>query len=481
MLTEQFLNLCGTCLLNEKINIDELEDSIVEILTFYEKGTAGISITFKNKFDLIKKLCKLKKENKSKEVILDSILSINKFKDLEEFLNLCSKKELTDGQVKECVKQFTLRRKFLAMLENYSSLTKFVETFENNMFDDLQGAMGNFEGIISDMYGKINEIKRSETSSSMEELDLLSDDYSNVLAQIKKNYSGVGSVPSGYNLLDKYLKGGFQPKRLYIVGGSSGDGKSTFLINLLANALRTKNNNPDELNLYLYVTLENHIDESLVRLYCCCNGIKEEDLMKRWEDESLKIETYFKDVQILNNNILKLLFLPAAEGTIEDILEEVQNIKLRYETKFKKKIKVKMVYVDYLDCVKSGKKFDLYRLELGQVTTELKLLSVILECPVASPTQLTRCLGINTRINYKDGSEQLIKNLKISELIEGKNKLVNVKNIFPIEKQIAYKIKTKSGKEVICSSRHIWPTTNGEKTIDMGLKIGDKLYTREKL
>ena len=42
-----------------------------------------------------------------------------------------------------------------------------------------------------------------------------------------------------------------------------------------------------------------------------------------------------------------------------------------------------------------------------------------------------------------------------------------------------YKIKTKSGKEIICSGNHIFPTTDGEKCIDSGLKIGDKFYAKK--
>ena len=42
-----------------------------------------------------------------------------------------------------------------------------------------------------------------------------------------------------------------------------------------------------------------------------------------------------------------------------------------------------------------------------------------------------------------------------------------------------YKIKTKNGKEIICSGNHIFPTTNGEKCIEGGLKIGDKFYAKK--
>ena len=55
-----------------------------------------------------------------------------------------------------------------------------------------------------------------------------------------------------------------------------------------------------------------------------------------------------------------------------------------------------------------------------------------------------------------------------------------ITNIFPIEKQIGYKIKLKSGKEIIVSSNHRFPISSGEViSISDGLKIGDKLLTKK--
>lgn len=41
----------------------------------------------------------------------------------------------------------------------------------------------------------------------------------------------------------------------------------------------------------------------------------------------------------------------------------------------------------------------------------------------------------------------------------------------------AYKIRTKSGKEIICSADHIFPTSDGRKNIAGGLSVGDRLKT----
>jgi len=40
------------------------------------------------------------------------------------------------------------------------------------------------------------------------------------------------------------------------------------------------------------------------------------------------------------------------------------------------------------------------------------------------------------------------------------------------------KIKTKSGKEIVVSKDHIFPTNMGRISVNLGLKVGDKFNTK---
>ena len=64
---------------------------------------------------------------------------------------------------------------------------------------------------------------------------MFSDSYENVLNSIEINCTGRNSISTGYSELDIYMNGGFEPTRLYIYGGTSGDGKSVLLVNFLKN------------------------------------------------------------------------------------------------------------------------------------------------------------------------------------------------------------------------------------------------------
>jgi len=93
-----------------------------------------------------------------------------------------------------------------------------------------------------------------------------------------------------------------------------------------------------------------------------------------------------------------------------------------------------------------------------------------------SAAQLNRCLDENTKVQKLENNEynQIdIKDIEVGDIIKG------VTNVEVLHKEYTkskgYKIVTKSGKEIICSSNHRFPTENGLSSIENGLKIGDKL------
>jgi replicative DNA helicase len=138
-----------------------------------------------------------------------------------------------------------------------------------------------------------------------------------------------------------------------------------------------------------------------------------------------------------------------------------------------------IIIVDYGDLLlpNSGKRESLYA-DGGAVFEALRGLSYEFNCPVVTATQFNRCIFIESKVVLENGDTIEIKDLQINDKILGSNGFVNVEKIYPIEKKKGFKIKTKSGKEIICSSEHKFPTKDGEKTLNSGLSIGDFLIIR---
>jgi intein/homing endonuclease len=111
------------------------------------------------------------------------------------------------------------------------------------------------------------------------------------------------------------------------------------------------------------------------------------------------------------------------------------------------------------------------------VAEELRALAFDFDIPVWTAQQLNRCLFHKTPINTENGYKPLDE-LVVGDNIIGSNGNVVVEHIYPIEEQECYEITLKSGKKIICSDKHLFPTNNGLKSIETGLIIGDSFYVK---
>ena len=94
--------------------------------------------------------------------------------------------------------------------------------------------------------------------------------------------------------------------------------------------------------------------------------------------------------------------------------------------------------------------------------------------------QFNRCLDLNTVLQKEENGSFIdipISNIKVGDKIKSHDGNREVLYIFPKTEQKTYKIKTKSGKEIICSGNHIFPTKRGNLCINNGLTKTDLLFT----
>jgi len=388
MLTEQFLNLCCACALTDRKELqNNILNSISIILEILSSTEISIPFELKPKFDLIKNLINLRIKGKTPSTILDDILSTDKYKDFESFLTLINEKKLTDEEVVDYQTHINVKLKFVKITKEFGKLSEFVEDFETNAFDNLDEAVEKYDDLISNLYIDLSESKRQDQVIKVSSLDFMEDDFTNVIDQLTINNSGENTIPTGYSELDSNMKKGFNPSRLYIFGGSSGDGKSTLLINCLINAVEKDSIDEDgKTNIYAYATLENLLDESLHRVYCSWRDKNPDKVIENLNTEKKEIIRFVKErCSQKNANIIMEYFAPDSL-TVFGLRHWIQSIK----DKYKNKGRLRCVYVDYLDLLKSGKQYDLYRLELGQVALLLKSIAVLENIPIVTVTQLNR-------------------------------------------------------------------------------------------
>jgi replicative DNA helicase len=388
MLTDQILNIiCIACTCESKNFNTEIGRNCSGILKFYDNDRdEEIPQISSLKYQFAKTAAKLKQDGLTVDTILDSIKSTRKFDSLSSYISILEQRDTTNLEAQKICEAIKKKKMFLSSMHNFGDLRNFVETYETDGFNSTHDAMDNYGKVITDMYSTYSTEKRNENVSSLRSLDFRSDGYENVFGQIKENYSQKNSVPSGFGQMDRCMNNGFEPGRLYIFGGIPNDGKSTLLMNFCKNAMSTRRRTSDEIDIYVYITLENFIDESFLRLYSSLRGTPIKKILANYDDEKSNCVSIFKDIQETNNTCLDMAYFPPASIAVPDITMYLKEVEERYEGK----AKIRCLYIDYLDLLRSGKTFDMHRLELGQVTIDLKVLASAMQIPVVTLTQLNR-------------------------------------------------------------------------------------------
>jgi len=391
MITESFLDVCFSLLLAKDTIIHRdpsLVRNILDILDYHlELYNQDIPIQIKNKFDCLYKVCTLKMENRSIPSIIDSILAGGKFDGLKDYIEDKLGKHIDSSLTSDYTKQIRNRKKEIALFKDFNKLKDLVSSVEESRFESCDDLVGEYEGAVKSLYANMMQENRAAVVEVSASLDLMTDSYEYVLDRIKENNKAENCVPSGFENLDgDILRGGFRKCRVYLIAGHSGCGKSTFLINFLANVCkRSRISSSDDIEgVYVYVTLENLIDETFARLYCCLFNRTETQIVNDINNGT-NVREAVKDVIEKSRNNICMYYFPAYSIGTEDVRILLDDISSRYGKK-----KIKALLVDYLDLFDAKFSTDLYRLQLAKIALDMKILSIDYDIPVITVTQVNR-------------------------------------------------------------------------------------------
>jgi len=295
--------------------------------------------------------------------------------------------------------------------------------------------------------------------------DLGTDYYANPKERLEAIREGKGQVSTGWKTVDEKLYGGFNKGEITIFAGQSGAGKSLFLQNLAVNWAQAGFN-------VVYLTLE--LSEKLcsMRIDAMHTGYETREVMRNIDDVHIKVRAS----QQKSGGSLRVKQLPNG-CTSNDIRAFIKEYEIHSGRK------VDAILVDYLDLMMPmSKKISAENLFVKDkyVTEELRNLAVELQTVTVSASQLNRCLHPNTNIISETNGTVRLKDVNIGDKILSKDGVYNTVIDKWHSKQKVFKIKTKSGKEIICSGSHIFPTTAQACSIESGLAMGSILYVRDK-
>lgn len=398
MITEAFINSCFSIVLNQKCKIKKsraLYRDILDIVELSEKGTTyEIPVNIKSKLECLKKICNMLLDEKTINSIQDSLSLTEKYKEHLPFIELVINEELAEITFQDYLRQIRVRKKLSGLFQNYDELVRVLNSVKDGSFECIDDVVEDYEASIKTLYSNMMESQRNITIEASASLDLVNDDYTHVIEMIKKKYEKTSKTPTGFPLLDEYiLNGGYEPSRLYIWGGGSGAGKSTMLNNTIyKSAILDPNSDltiagrhkPGEISrVYIYVTMENTIEESLMRTYQPLFNKTTKEMLFDLNNVDIK-----KEIQTLlkrSGSTIVMKYFPAMSVSPIDLYGVVDEVINTYGRE-----SIAGLYVDYLDLLKTDIKYDMYRLELGYIALSLKTIAVQYNIPVITGSQLGR-------------------------------------------------------------------------------------------
>lgn len=280
--------------------------------------------------------------------------------------------------------------------------------------------------------------------------------------------------------INKRLGSGFLPKTLSLFMAPASGGKSLLMTHLVSDWLKNNKN-------ILLVSLEmgeeqmagrvisNALDipiNSLTDLSKTDGELKNLDRPFTTREDLLNKHTAAK----LSGTLGRLFIKEYATGSFSSNMLRA----LLDEYKTQKNLMFDVVLVDYLGIMKSDKvspNVGLYSY-IKSIGEELRAVAVERNIPIISASQLNRCLRTDTVVRTDCGTKKMI-DIKVGDMVYTNDDSYNkVLNVSPITTQKMFKIRLSSGKEIICSGDHKFPTKYGTMTINTGLTTGIELNSK---
>jgi replicative DNA helicase len=232
------------------------------------------------------------------------------------------------------------------------------------------------EGEVTDLVNAAQEdVYRVTQSGTGEDYVALSDSIEAAIAEIEAAQDSNGDlvgVPTGFTELDA-LTNGFHPGQLIIVAARPAMGKSTFALDVARNAAIAQNKST------LFFSLEMGRAEIAMRMLSAESSIPLQSMRKG----NIADSDWTKLAQVRGRiNDAPLYIDDSPNMTLVEIRAKCRRLSQR--------VGLKMIVIDYLQLLTSGKKVESRQQEVSEFSRALKLLSKELNIPVVALSQLNR-------------------------------------------------------------------------------------------
>lgn len=288
-------------------------------------------------------------------------------------------------------------------------------------------------------------------------------------------------LPFDIEYMNIITDGGLPRKTLNIILAGPYVGKSLFMCHMAANNMYTGRN-------VLYITMELAEERIAQRIDANLMGVSVNEI------KDIPKDSYDKKISKIKNKTQGKLIIkeyPTATAGSANFRHLLNELRL------KKNFIPDIIYIDYLNiCISS-------RLKLGanvntysyikSIAEELRGLAVEFDVPIVSATQTNRsgfsssdvgledtseCIYINEKIKLLDGTEKRVEEVVPGDQILSQDDFKTVMFVHHKKPKECVKITLKSGRSIIVSKDHIFPTSKGRLCVNTGLISGVYLNSK---
>lgn len=288
-------------------------------------------------------------------------------------------------------------------------------------------------------------------------------------------------LPFDIDILNKITKGGLKRKTLNATIAESGAGKSAWMCHLAAAVMKQGEN-------VLYVTMEMGEEEIAKRVDANVMSVDINDIEHFDKDHYMSKIEKIKAKSVGKLIVKQFPTSSAHAGHIRALLEELKG---------KKNFIPRLIIIDYLNIccssrVKIGASINSYTY-IKFIAEELRGLAVEYNVPIWTATQVNRsgyansdigmeatseCIWINENVQLRSNEIIPIKDIKVGDQLKDNLMYKTVVGTHHPTIKKCYKVTLKSGKTIVVSADHVFPTNNGRLSINQGLKVGMKLHSK---
>ena len=313
--------------------------------------------------------------------------------------NISSFTNLTESEIKYITRAVTDRLQ-------YAFILLYKEIILNEFLKIDTGEFTSYKEVVAEVKEQcaqlLNDIRKADAATMKKSFSLKEGIFEELVTSAVSSITDPGTaLVTGVQMLNDMLSPGYMPGRLYIWLGISGSFKSLML---LMSCYWIKKYNKIETTktpTVLYITTENSIDESIIRLFnmsTTCGDIRqylpEEVAGMMRESGGLTLDDGDTDIVMQYYNNFEI-----STGDIYNIVDDLED----------NNREVIAVVVDYIKRIRSISPTIDERIRLANVSNELKDLSVNLKIPVITAQQINRAGNMALDNASETGKEDLAR------------------------------------------------------------------------